>query len=149
MNMPRLHDYRENGNRAPQMFSASEMDRRLESVRGSLRSLDVEVALFTSYQNICWLSGFLYCRFGRRYGLVVDHENSTSIGAGIDGGQPWRRTHGDSMITIFMLSRIWSGMRGVSASSSIMSILNFGSCLRHTSLASRLLTYRSTSCVCA
>ncbi|MEC9424465.1 MAG: M24 family metallopeptidase, partial [Actinomycetota bacterium] len=34
--------------------------------------------------------------FGRKYGMVVDAENATTISAGIDGGQPWRRTHGDN-----------------------------------------------------
>src|SRR5690606_9287055 len=42
-------------------------------------------------------SDFLYCYFGRRYGLVIDHEKATSISAGIDGGQPWRRTFGGNI----------------------------------------------------
>ena len=59
--------------------------------------LGIDAALFTSYQNIAYHGDFLYCRFGRRYGLVVDGGSVTSVAAGIDGGQPWRRTRGDSV----------------------------------------------------
>ena len=95
--MPRTVDYRGNGERAEPTFSDAEFKRRQLAVRGCLSELDLEVALFTSYQNICYLSDFLYCRFGRRYGLVIDHERVTSVSAGIDGGQPWRRTRGDNV----------------------------------------------------
>ncbi len=40
---------------------------------------------------------FLYCYFGRKYGFVLDHDSATTVTAGIDGGQPWRRTHGDNI----------------------------------------------------
>ena len=30
--------------------------------------------------------------------MVIDGENATTISAGIDGGQPWRRTHGDNLV---------------------------------------------------
>ena len=43
------------------------------------------------------LLGFPLLYFGRRYGLVIDHEKATSISAGIDGGHPWRRTFGDNI----------------------------------------------------
>ena len=98
MSMPRLVDYRDNGERVTPTFSDAEMTRRQAVVRALMTELDVELALFTSYQNVCWLSDFLYCRFGRRYGLVLDHEKATSISAGIDGGQPARRTFGDNIV---------------------------------------------------
>ncbi|MCB1386268.1 MAG: M24 family metallopeptidase, partial [Nitratireductor sp.] len=41
--------------------------------------------------------GFLYCYFGRKYGFLIDQDNATTISAGIDGGQPWRRSHGDNI----------------------------------------------------
>ena len=95
--MPRTVDYAGNGERAVPTFSEAEFERRQDAVRGAMREHDVDVALFTSYHNVCWLSDFLYCRFGRRYGLVVDHDTVTSVSAGIDGGQPWRRTRGDNV----------------------------------------------------
>lgn len=97
MDMPRLVDYTGNGERATPTFSAPEMQRRQDAVRTLMASMDVDAALFTSYQNICYLSDFLYCRFGRRYGLVLDGDKATSISAGIDGGQPWRRTYGQNV----------------------------------------------------
>jgi creatinase len=47
--------------------------------------------------NIAYYSGFLYCAFGRPYALVVTAEQSVTISAGIDAGQPWRRCYGDNL----------------------------------------------------
>jgi creatinase len=48
-------------------------------------------------QCIAYYSGFLYCSFGRPYGLVVTATQSVTISAGIDAAQPWRRCHGDNI----------------------------------------------------
>jgi len=58
----------------------------------------IDFVLFTSYHNINYYCDFLYCQFGRNYGLVVSADKATSISANIDGGQPWRRTVGDNLI---------------------------------------------------
>jgi len=97
MKMPRQVDYANNGERAAPTFSASEMQRRQNAVRQVMAEQSIDAALFTSYHNICYLADFLYCKFGRRYGLIIDHDKSTSISAGIDGGQPARRTFGDNV----------------------------------------------------
>ncbi|WP_349361343.1 M24 family metallopeptidase [Stappia sp.] len=86
-----------NGEKAWSPFSAGEMDRRQDAIRTAMEARGIDAALFTSYHNICYFSGFLYCAFGRRYGFVVDAHSATTISAGIDGGQPWRRTHGDAI----------------------------------------------------
>jgi len=96
--MPRTVDWTGNGAKAPGTFSDAEYARRHTMIRTIMGEHDIDVALFSSYQNICYFSDFLYCRFGRRYGLVIDQDRVTSIGAGIDGGQPWRRTRGDNVI---------------------------------------------------
>lgn len=93
----RLKDFTNNGTKVKPTFSAQEMTRRLTAIRNSMAVNDIDAALFTSYHNICYYSDFLYCYFGRRYGLLVDHKTSTSISAGIDGGQPWRRTFGGNV----------------------------------------------------
>ncbi len=93
----RLVDYQGNGDRAQSTFSDAEMQRRQDAVRAYMANNAIDAALFTSYHNICYLSDFLYCQFGRRYGLVLDHDKATSISAGIDGGQPWRRTYGGNI----------------------------------------------------
>lgn len=86
-----------NGEKEFSPFSTNEMDRRQNQMRGWMASNKVDVALFTSYHCICYYSGFLYCAFGRKYGFVLDHDNATTISAGIDGGQPWRRSYGDNV----------------------------------------------------
>ena len=90
MERERRQDYQGNGEKVKPTFSAPEMHRRQDVVRRVMAELKIDASLFTSYHNICYLSDFLYCCFGRRYGLLVDHKGATSISAGIDGGQPWR-----------------------------------------------------------
>ncbi|MBX2879580.1 MAG: aminopeptidase P family protein [Granulosicoccus sp.] len=97
MTQPRLVDYTGNGERAQPTFTLGEMQRRQNALRHLLSEHDLQAAVFTSYHNICYFSDFMYCRFGRRYALVVDHDQLTSVSAGIDGGQPWRRTVGHNI----------------------------------------------------
>ncbi len=87
-----------NGAKATPMFSPSEMDRRLSALRALMGELDVEAALFTSYHNINYYGDFLYCSFGRPYGLIVTDDGQTSVSANIDYGQPHRRTYGDNVV---------------------------------------------------
>jgi creatinase len=86
-----------NGERVTPTFSAAEMNRRLDGLRTHMAVADIDAALFTSYHNINYFSDFLYCSFGRAYGLVVTGDDATTITANIDGGQPGRRTFGDNL----------------------------------------------------
>jgi creatinase len=94
---PRLVDYRNNGKPPKPTFSAPEMKRRQDNIRAWMAEAKVDACLFTSYHNINYLSDFLYCYFGRKYGLVITHDGATSVTAAIDGGQPARRTFGDNV----------------------------------------------------
>lgn len=94
MTRDRLQDYSGNGQKAVPTFSAAEMAGRINRLRAHMEAAGVDAALMSSYHNINYYSDFLYCQFGRRYGLVVSHDMVTSVSAGIDGGQPWRRTTG-------------------------------------------------------
>lgn len=96
MGMDRLVTWH-NGEKAYSPFSDAEMARRQDDVRKWMATNDVDACLFTSYHCINYYAGFLYCYFGRKYGFVIDHDKATSISAGIDGGQPWRRTFGDNV----------------------------------------------------
>ena len=78
-------------------FSDAEMSRRQDELRGHLAASDIDAALLTSYHNINYYSGFLYCCFGRKYALVIDAGKTTTVTAAIDGGAPWRRTFGDNI----------------------------------------------------
>ncbi|MDO5703546.1 MAG: aminopeptidase P family protein [Paracoccus sp. (in: a-proteobacteria)] len=97
MERERLQNYVGNGQKAVPTFSAAEMQRRQDAVRAHMAGAGIDAALFTSYHNINYYADFLYCQFGRRYGLVIDHDKATTISAGIDGGQPWRRSFGGNI----------------------------------------------------
>lgn len=86
-----------NGEKAYSPFSNAEMARRQNAIRGWMADNDVDAALFTSHSCINYYSGWLYCSFGRKYGMVIDQHNATTISAGIDGGQPWRRGFADNI----------------------------------------------------
>lgn len=87
-----------NGEKSQPTFSAEEMESRLSKLRLVMANHNIDVVLFTSYHNINYYSDFLYCSFGRLYGLVIDEKNQTVISANLDGGQPHRRTYGDNLI---------------------------------------------------
>lgn len=92
-NMPDLIEI-ENGTPVEGTFSKAEMESRLTRLRRLMDETGVGAVLFTSYHNIDYYADFLYCSFGRKYGLVVTRDRLVSISANIDGGQPWRRTFG-------------------------------------------------------
>ena len=86
-----------NGDKAPLPFAEIEYEARLRGLRRIMEAQNVQAAVLTSMHNIAYYSGFLYCAFGRPYGLVVTDTDCVAISAGIDAGQPWRRSHGDSI----------------------------------------------------
>ncbi|AUH34218.1 aminopeptidase P family protein [Paracoccus tegillarcae] len=99
MERERLQNYVGNGDKAKATFSDAEMQRRLDGIRTYMSKAGIDAALFTSYHCVNYYSDFIYCQFGRRYGFLVDHDIATSISAGIDGGQPWRRSFGGKNVT--------------------------------------------------
>jgi Xaa-Pro aminopeptidase len=57
----------------------------------------VDACVLTSMHNVAYYSGFLYCSFGRPYACVVTPDQCVTVSAGIDAGQPWRRSVGDNI----------------------------------------------------
>lgn len=98
MRRERFQNYTGNGDKARPTFSAEEMADRIARLREHMAAQGVDAVLFSSYHNIDYFSDFLYCQFGRRYALAVNNDSVTSVSAGIDGGQPWRRTVGDNLV---------------------------------------------------
>jgi creatinase len=95
-------------------FADDEYEQRLADLRLLMERLHVDVALFTSMHNIAYYSGFMYCSFGRAYGLVVTAQSSVTISAGIDGAQPWRRCHGDNLTyTDWARDNFWHAVASV------------------------------------
>ena len=87
-----------NGEKTLGPFTPAEMEARQNKLRVHMAEHDIDASLLTSHHNICYFSGFMHCAFGRNYGLVLTAEDATTVSAGIDGGQPWRLTHGDNLI---------------------------------------------------
>lgn len=105
---------RPNGAKAPLPFSRAEYDRRLDLIRAEMAARDIPAVLFSSMHNIAYYSGFLYCSFGRPYGLVVTPESCTVIAANIDAGQPWRRSIDDAVIyTDWERNNFWRAVADV------------------------------------
>jgi creatinase len=87
-----------NGERVAPTFSKAEMEGRLARLRTHMEEAGLDAVLFTSIHNVNYFSDFLYCSFGRSYGLVVTAEAATAITANIDGGQPFRRVFADNLV---------------------------------------------------
>jgi creatinase len=81
----------DNGEKVRNSFSLSEYARRIAKLRAMMAKKGVDSVLFTSYHNINYYADFVYCSFGRFYGLVVTQDKTVLIAANIDGGQPFRK----------------------------------------------------------
>jgi len=88
----------QNGEKQSSIFSGKEMANRLTKLREKMLIEKLDTVLFTSIHNINYFNHFVYCAFGRPYGLIVKLDKLVSITANIDGGQPWRRGYGDNII---------------------------------------------------
>lgn len=73
------------------------MNRRQSEITNWMALNDVDAALFTSHHCINYYSGWMYSSFGRRFGMIIDHNKAPTISPSIDGGQPWRRSSGDNI----------------------------------------------------
>lgn len=84
-----------NGVPSEPTFSDQEMGQRAQRLRQLMTRVGIDACLFTSIHNINYFSDFVYCSFGRNYGLVVTQERLTTVTANIDGGQPKRESFGN------------------------------------------------------
>ena len=113
--MERPEFYRfHNGDKAPLPFPAEEYEARLAGLRAIMNDTGCDAVVLTSMHNIAYYSGFLYCSFGRPYGLVVTPTDCVTVAAGIDAGQPWRRSYGDAVTyTDWQRGNFWRAVRAV------------------------------------
>ena len=110
---PNFHRFH-NGSKAALPFCNTEYETRLTRLRTILSDKGVNAAVFTSMHNIAYYSGFLYCAFGRPYGLVVTATDCVTISAGIDAGQPWRRSFADNITyTDWQRDNYWRAIASV------------------------------------
>ncbi len=112
-----------NGEKAELPFSDAEYEARLKGLREIMTKAGVDAAVLTSMHNIAYFSGFLYCSFGRPYGLVVTAGDSVTISAGVDAGQPWRRCYGDNLTyTDWKRDNYWRAVRSVAGEGKVVGI---------------------------
>ena len=88
----------DNGQKPPLQFSQTEYDSRLKGLRKIMSHEGLEAVVLTSIHCISYYTGFTYCSFGRPYACVVTHDRAFTISAGIDGGQPARRSATENII---------------------------------------------------
>jgi len=104
-------------------FSDSEYESRLDQLRQKMIAEGVDACLFTSMHNIAYYSGFLYCAFGRSYGLVVTASDTVTISAGIDAAQPWRHCYGDNITyTDWQRHNYWRAILSVTGTNKVIGI---------------------------
>ncbi|WP_299607575.1 aminopeptidase P family protein [uncultured Tateyamaria sp.] len=112
-----------NGSKAALPFEAAEYDARLTELRERMDAQGASAAVFTSMHNVAYYSGFLYCAFGRPYACVVTDDACVTISAGIDAGQPWRRSHGDNITyTDWQRDNFWRAVREVTGEGAVIGI---------------------------
>ncbi|WP_283966580.1 aminopeptidase P family protein [Tritonibacter sp. AK171] len=110
-----------NGEKAPLQFAVAEYEARIAHLRSIMSELGVEAAVFTSMHNISYYSGFTYCSFGRPYGLVVTADQAVTISAGIDAGQPWRRSFCDNITyTDWQRENFWRAILSVTGAAQVV-----------------------------
>ncbi len=110
-----------NGEKAPLQFAVSEYEARIAGLRKIMADAGVTAAVFTSMHNISYYSGFTYCAFGRPYGLVVTETEAVTISAGIDAGQPWRRSFCDNITyTDWQRDNFWRAIKSVSGENAVV-----------------------------
>ncbi|WP_281983193.1 aminopeptidase P family protein [Thalassorhabdomicrobium marinisediminis] len=119
MDRPEFYRFHQGEKTLP--FAASEYDARLAKLRKDMEANGVEACVFTSMHNIAYYSGFLYCSFGRPYGLVVTPSESVTISAGIDAAQPWRRSHQDNITyTDWQRNNYWRAVKSVTGEGKVI-----------------------------
>ncbi|WP_084861163.1 aminopeptidase P family protein [Salibaculum halophilum] len=104
-------------------FEASEYEARLAGLRAAMDESGIGACVLTSMHNIAYYAGFLYCAFGRPYGLVVTETDCVTISAGIDAAQPWRRSFDDSITyTDWRRNNYWRAIRSVTGTGAAIGI---------------------------
>ena len=94
---PEMYRFHNGGAKAGLPFDVTEYEERLAGLRDIMELHDLDAIVLTSMHNVAYYAGFLYCAFGRPYACVVTKTQCVTISAGIDAGQPWRRSIDDNI----------------------------------------------------
>lgn len=111
---PAMHQNHNAGRKEALPFADEEYHNRLAGLRDIMELHSLDAIVLTSMQNVAYYAGFIYCPFGRPYACVVTPTDCVTIGAGIDGGQPWRRSIGNSLTyTDWARDNFWRAVASV------------------------------------
>lgn len=106
-----------NGAAATLPFSLDEYAARLAGLRAIMARAKCDTVVLSSMHNIAYYSGFLYCAFGRPYGMVVTEDRAVVIAALIDAGQPDRRAACETLTyTDWRRDNFWRAVASVAGS---------------------------------
>ncbi|NHB75751.1 M24 family metallopeptidase [Rhodobacter sp. M37P] len=97
LNRPEMYRFHNGGRKDALPFADAEYHDRLAGLRDIMELHALDAVVLTSMHNVAYYSGFLYCSFGRPYACVVTKDQCVTISAGIDAGQPWRRSIEDNI----------------------------------------------------
>ena len=114
LNRPEMYRFHNGGAKHALPFADQEYHDRLEGLREIMDLHGLDAVVLTSIHNVAYYSGFLYCSFGRPYACVVTKTDCVTISAGIDAGQPWRRSIGDNITyTDWARDNMWRAVASV------------------------------------
>jgi creatinase len=109
-----MYRFHNGGKKDTLPFADQEYHDRLQGLREIMELHDLDAVVLTSMHNVAYYSGFLYCSFGRPYACVVTKTECVTISAGIDAGQPWRRSIGDNITyTDWARDNMWRAVASV------------------------------------
>lgn len=110
-----------NGEKAALQFDEAEYVARVAGLRALMAARGVHAAVLTSMHNVSYYSGFTYCAFGRPYAVVVTETDCVTISAGIDAGQPWRRSFSDNITyTDWQRDNYWRAIASVTSTGAVI-----------------------------
>ena len=114
LNRPEMYRFHNGGKKDTLPFADQEYHARLKGLREIMVAHEVDAVVLTSMHNVAYYSGFLYCSFGRPYACVVTKTECVTISAGIDAGQPWRRSIDDNItFTDWTRDNTWRAVASV------------------------------------
>jgi creatinase len=114
LNRPEQYRYHNGGRKDALPFADAEYHDRLAGLHDIMDLHGLDAVVLTSMHNVAYYSGFLYCSFGRPYACVVTKTDCITVSAGIDAGQPWRRSIGDNITyTDWKRDNFWRVVAGI------------------------------------
>ncbi len=118
---PEQYRFHNGGKKDALPFADEEYHDRLAGLREIMEMHDLDAVVLTSMHNIAYYSGFLYCSFGRPYACVVTQTACVTISAGIDAGQPWRRSIDDNITyTDWKRDNFWRAVASVTGTGKVI-----------------------------